>query len=197
MKRTSAFPVALAVSLCGLGCAVNLQHGQLLQPANARSGVVGYERLSDGLDGKVGWGRFTVFAIPIVPIYITGDDSDGAEQLMLQIRDALEQAGYRASVVSSGAASGPVLRCNVQKFEYMNYTWVFPIVPTWGSIQLTTSLVGPDGRILWTRSFSGSGSSLNFFNGYTSAAKKSMNQILNPMVEAFAAHDFYAALTQS
>jgi hypothetical protein len=84
----------------------------------------------------------------------------------------------------------------VNKFWFSNYTWLFPLVPTWGNIQLTLSLESPgNGTTLWTRDFAGSGTSFNFFNGYSGAANTALTKILNEMVQEFSSEQFYRALT--
>ncbi len=187
--------LVIGVALAGSGGSVNLGHGTLGAPPRRFTDTVQMARASEGIDGKVGWGRFTVFAIPIVPVYIEGN---GNEKVMDQIRDALQQVGYSPAFGSSGvAATGPVLKCKVNKFWFSNYTWLFPFVPTWGGIELTTNLVLPSGSTVWSRNFSGSGFTANFFNGYTSAANQSMTKILNDMVREFASDEFHRALTQS
>ena len=87
-----------------------------------------------------------------------------------------------------------MLTCSVKKFWFGNYTWLFPFVPTWGGVELNTSLVSPAGTVVWTRDFSGSGFSANFFDGYSGAAESSMTTILNAMVREFASDDFHQAL---
>lgn len=111
---------------------------------------------------------------------------------------ALAQVGYKVEVVETDAVPRePVLKCQVDRFYFNNYTWLAPIVPTWGSAALTTTLGSSDGRVLWSRSFKGRGVMLNFFNGYTSAANTSMQKILNKTVEAFASDEFRRALTST
>lgn len=60
---------------------------------------------------------------------------------------------------------------------------------------MTTTLLSPSGTALWSKSFKGSGFTLNFFDGYTSAARQSMNEILNEMVKEFSGDEFRKALT--
>ncbi|MGH8550390.1 MAG: hypothetical protein ACRERU_17685 [Methylococcales bacterium] len=134
----------------------------------------------------------TVFAIPVVPINIEGD---GNELVMQQIQDALKQVGYQVNFTDSEkTANGPTLKCKVNEFSFSTYTWMFPIIPTWGNITLKTDLVNPSGEILWSQEFEGDGFTLNFFNGYPSAAEPSMTEILDEMVKAFSSDALGAAL---
>lgn len=192
----AAFGCVLSLGvLMTSGCSVNLKHGALNAPSHTYSDQIATSKQTEGIDGKVGWGRFTAFYIPIVPVYIYGD-SNG--KVMEQILDALQQVGYKvAPTETPGPAGGPVLTCKVNRFWFNNYTWLFPIVPTWGSVDLTVSLVSPSGTTLWSNNFTGSGSTLNFFNGYSSAANQSMDKILNDMVSAFSSEEFHRALKQT
>jgi hypothetical protein len=192
--RGTLASVVIGTSLLASGCSVALRHGPLDAPARQYSDSIAMSQRSEGIDGKVGWGRGTVFYIPIVPVYI---DGDGNEKVMEQVRDALQQVGYKVSFVGVGtAAPGPVLKCQVRQFWFNNYTWLFPLVPTWGSIKLTATLVSPSGAVLWAGSFSGSGFTLNFADGYSTAANEAMTTILNDMVAAFSSDEFHRALTQ-
>ena len=190
--------VLAALALGTSGCAVALKHDALNAPGHSYNDPLATARLGKGIDGKVGWGRFTVFAIPIVPIYISGA-KDGNEQVADQVRDALRQVGYNVTVVDAlTSTTGPVLKCQVNKFWFSNYTWLFPIVPTWGSIDLTVSVEAPGSTTtLWTRGFSGSGSSLNFFDGYSSAANEALTKILKEMVTEFSSEQFHTAVTHT
>jgi hypothetical protein len=181
------------------GCTINMQHGQLHAPLMVRSGqvnvaasAIGSDKVPKGANGHVGWGRFTLFAIPVVPIHVEGD---GNAAIAEEIQEALKQAGYTPQSVGYGA-SGKVLECQVDKFKFNNYTWLFPIVPTWGSIQLDLNLKGPNQNAVWNRQYSASGATLNFFDGYTDSCKSAMTKILNQMVTDFAAQDFYDALNK-
>jgi hypothetical protein len=147
---------------------------------------------SEGIHGRVGWGRISLFYIPCVPIHIQGDAN---QEVMNQVRDALQQAGYKVSVVDAKAPAGtPELNCTVDTFWFNNYTWLFPFVPTWGDIDLTLRLQRLGGQVAWQENFHGHGWSANFFDGYSSAANEAMTTILNQMVDAFASDDFHKAL---
>lgn len=187
--------ILMMAVLVSSGCSVALKHHEPLGlPAQPYSDQVAVSRRAEGIEGKVGWGRFTVFYIPLVPIHIEGD---GNEQVMEQIRDALQQVGYRVTVVDSETPPPvPVLKCKVEKFWFNNYTWFLPIVPTWGEVRLTLSLLSRDGKLLWSRAFSGGGSTLNFTDGYSIAANESMQKILNDMVREFASQEFHRVLSQ-
>jgi hypothetical protein len=184
----------IGIALMTAGCSVALNHGELAAPQRTYTDPIQLSSRSEGINGKVGWGRITVFYIPCVPIHVQGN---GNEEVMNQIRDALQQAGYKVNVVETQSSPGaPVLKCKVTNFWFNNYTWLFPFVPTWGNIDLTVSLERPGGQTAWERDFHGHGWSANFFDGYSSAANKAMTSILNEMVVAFGSDDFHRALAQ-
>jgi len=194
--RTLGVLSTLAILMVTSGCSVSLKPQPLTSPVQTYSEQVAVSRRAEGIDGKVGWGRFTVFYIPLVPVYIEG--GDGNEQVMQQVGDALQQAGYKVAVVDGSEPSlpAPLLKCKVEKFWFNNYTWFFPVVPTWGEVRLTLSLFSKDGeKLLWSRSFSGDASTFNFTNGYSIAANKSMKIILDDMVREFASDEFHRALS--
>jgi hypothetical protein len=188
--------IALGIALLGIsGCSVALDHSVLESPPHTYSDPINVSSRSDGIHGRVGWGRITVFYIPCVPIHIQGD---GNEQVMEQVDAALQQAGYKTTVVETQAPGGaPVLKCKVDTFWFNNYTWLFPFVPTWGNIDMTLSLVRPGDQVVWVQSFHGDGFSANFFNGYSSAANKAMTQVLDEMVRAVASEEFHDILMQA
>ncbi|MBL9130970.1 MAG: hypothetical protein JNG86_07215 [Verrucomicrobiaceae bacterium] len=178
--------LAIAIAIAGTSCSINMQHKPLKDPAVRRSGAVSTALAATGIDGRVGWGTFTAFFIPIVPVHVEGD---GNRAVMSFVNEALKKAGYD---VRGGGSGGKVLQCDAN-LSYWNYTWLFPIVPTWGSSALNVSLV-ENGQVLWSKKFKGRGATLNFFNGYTSSNRQAMTKVLNEMVDAFASDDFRAAL---
>jgi hypothetical protein len=198
VKSQSFFSAAtLMVLMAVSGCSVALKPQPFTAPVQTYSDQIAVSRRAEGIDGKVGWGRFTVFYIPLIPIYIEG--GDGNEQVMQQVGIALQQAGYKVSVVDGADPSlpAPLLKCKIEKFWFNNYTWFFPIVPTWGEVRLTLNLFSRDGgKLLWSHSFSGDASTFNFTDGYSIAANKSMKIIVDDMVREFANADFLRALRQ-
>ncbi len=189
-RWTASLP--LVSSICLTGCSISqLQYSELQSPEILQSGsVYVQERASGFTGGRVGWGRITVFYIPIVPIRIRSDE---ASDLMQVVKDALTTAGYTTHSASDGQA-GPVLSAHVTHARFNNYTWLAPIVPTWGRINVTLTLESKGGEILWKNSFMGKGTTFNFFDGYNIAATKSITRLADSMVEAFASAEFQNAL---
>lgn len=201
IKRLLALPLLLTGLLSG-GCSIHqLTHDDLqavdtvASSEYTGSAVVLASSATGFTGGKVGWGRITPFAIPVAPVYIHGDEG---KQMMDNIGEALTVAGHQTrEVTAESDSTSPVLVCHVNKFRYSNYTYFAPIVPTWGKIDVTLQLQRSDGSIAWEQQFEGGGFTLNFTDGYNIAAKESMTELLNSMVDAFSGSDFKAALMAS
>lgn len=197
MKAQVLSIVAIALaSILSTGCTINqLEHSGLQPQAEPRTGTVALPNAAEGFTGgKVGWGRVTLFAIPVVPIYIQGDEST---QLMENIQEALALAGYdTVSTASDTYENQLVLTAKVNKTRYSNYTWLVPLVPTWGGMNVTLSLVNSNGDVTWSDDFEGSGFTMNFTDGYNIASRKSMTKMLDAMTTAFVSDEFYSALQQ-
>ncbi len=176
------------------GCSItSLQHDGLQEPTNLQSGVVNVAPRATGFSGgRVGWGRVTIFAIPVVPIHIKSDE---ASDVMDVVRDALITAGY-TTYLAGNSQQRPVLSAHVNKARFNNYTWILPIVPTWGRINVTLRLESASGQVLWENSFEGAGTTFNFTDGYNIAATKSVTRLANNMVEAFSDPEFITALAE-
>jgi len=193
-KRLTLAVVLAAALLAGSGCSVVLRDQPLASPPQTFSDPIAVRSHAEGIGQQVGWGRWTVFSLPFNAVHIIGD---GNEEVMKLIAGALRHCGYQVSVVSAQEkCEAPVLSCRSKKFWFNNYTWLFPIVPTWGGIILDVTLSSPDGAVLWNKEFTGKGSTLNFGNGYTIAANEAMKSILDQMVQEFTGAEFHGAVTR-
>ena len=193
-RRPLLFSIVIGTVLLCNGCSVALNHGDLVGATRTYSEPIDVSSRAEGIDGKVGWGRATLFYIPCVPVYIQGD---GNEKIMQQVRDALQETGYKVNVVETTVPThSRLLKAEIDTFWFNNYTWFFPFVPTWGDIDVTLSLQRPDSQIAWHERFHGHGFTINFFDGYSTAANEAMGNILNQMVQAFASEKFHDALVQ-
>jgi len=169
-----------------------LRHEGIESVGDTKSGAIAVADSATGLTGgRIGWGRLSLFYIPVAPIHIRGDES---VQMMNVVGDALLAAGYEVSKESKEESQIPVLRCHVNKARFNNYTWLAPIVPTWGGVDVRLSLDSPDGHTLWSRQLDGGGVTFNFFDGYDVVARKAITKLANQMAEAFSGDDFYQAL---
>src|SRR5207249_3965044 len=126
--------LSLATALAA-GCTTTLQHGRFNGTPPATKGSIGVSARAENMRSRIGWGTFTVFALPIAPVTVRGEPD---KELVNQIRDALEHCGYDVKLVENqSAAPGlPLLTCNVREFAFKNYTYFFPIVFNWGTIQM-------------------------------------------------------------
>jgi hypothetical protein len=186
--------LAMLLVLSLSGCSITqLQHTELQIPENLQSGQVYVEERATGFTGgRVGWGRVTVFSIPVVPIHI---HSDEAIDLMQVVQDSLSTAGYAAH--TAGSSQGEVvLAAHVNEVRFNNYTWFVPIIPTWGRISVTLTLESASGHVLWEKLFESKGTTYNFTDGYNIAATKIVTQLADNMVEAFTSLDFSQALAE-
>jgi hypothetical protein len=185
--------LAMCLDLCG--CSIALRHDPLVPPRQRFNDTVRTARQAEGIDREVGWGRFTIFYIPVVPVYI---DGDGNQEIMDQVRDALRQVGYSVVVADPPTLESDdlVLTCRIKDFWFNNFTALFPplLIPTWGEIRLEAALSSRNGSTVWSHEFEGSGFSINYLNGYTSAAGEAMTEILNHMVQVFSSDEFRSAL---
>jgi hypothetical protein len=194
MKRIKPIwiPLVVGVALLASGCTITPAHKPLKAPAKLSQGRVATAGTVTGIpDGKVGWGRITLFAIPVAPVHVEGDAS---RETMNFVRDALTTAGYTVNTVESGArAPGPVLAVGIREYKFNNYTWLAPLIFSWGRIELDATLRGADDHVLWTKSYLGKGTSLNITQGFTKSAEKCMTRVLDQMVVDFGTPAFAAA----
>jgi hypothetical protein len=110
------------------------------------------------------------------------------------VRDALTTAGYTVSTVETGArAPGPVLTVGIKQYKFNNYTWLAPLIFTWGRIELDASLRDADNHVLWSKSYLGKGTSVHITQGFTNSAAKCMTRVLDQMVVDFNTPAFAAA----
>lgn len=195
MKRISCFwiPVMVGVALLASGCTITPSHKELKSPATKAQGSVTTAASATGMPpGKVGWGRITLFAIPVAPVHVEGDAS---RDTMNFVRDALTTAGYTVNTLDGGAhAPGPVLTVGIKQYKFNNYTWLAPLIITWGRVELDATLRGTDDHVLWTKSYLGKGTSVHITQGFTNSAEKCMTRVLDQMVVDFSAPAFKSAL---
>jgi len=181
--------LTLAAGLLATGCATNLQHGTLNTPLGANKGPLGVIDHAQDMKNRIGWGTFTVFAIPVAPVTVNGVAD---KELMNQIKDAVAQAGYDVKMVDGPASAGslPVLSCKVEKFSFRNYTWLFPAVFNWGTIKLDVAVTAPDGKVLWSKTYTGKG---NGFYDFDTPVNNALTGILNELSADLSNADFKSA----
>lgn len=169
----------------GSGCSIALD----VQPSLGKSAVRKNapiarvaERATD-LPSRVGWGTFTVFAIPIAPVSIEGE---GDRQIMQAVGAALTRAGYRTQMEKKPGRE-PILRCKVEEFSFKNYTWLAPFwTPAWGSVRLALR-VEKNGDAEWERVASANGYDSRSLSG---AANVALESLITNMAAVFATREF-------
>jgi len=181
--------LALSLVLAATGCSVKFDPTIPPAPAGQPYGdSLAVEQAARGMPEVVGHGRFTVFAIEVAPV--TFSNGPGAEVFMDQIEQTFEAAGYQV-VDASSAAAVPRVECQIDEFDFSNYTWLFPIVPTWGGIDLTLRLVDASGNVPWEKSYSGS--SWNLWYSFSSAVNGAAEKILEQVAEDARGQEFRRA----
>src|SRR6185369_9456364 len=126
----------------------------------------------------------------IVPVHI--DNGPGELIVMHKIRETLANAGYH--VIDTTAGSDPStarLECDVKEFSFRNYTYFFPLVFTWGTVDLDMRLTDAAGRTLWEREYRGKGS--NLYYSFTAAANEAMENALTTFGRDLTDDAFYHA----
>lgn len=173
--------LALALSL-NVGCAVNLEHRPLAPVEQLQGGEIAVERSAGGMSERIGWGTITAFAIPVARVTVNGKAD---EALMLQIKSGLEHLGYSVRVVADAAEAPdlPLLSCQVKRFKFRNYTWLFPLVFNWGKIDLTMSLASAGQQPIWRRDIAARAGG---FYSFEKTVNKALTKVLDQMVRELA-----------
>ncbi len=194
MKRVNAvwIPVLVGAALLASGCSITPGHKELKSPATRAQGSIATAATATGMPaGRVGWGRISLFAIPVAPVHVHGDASS---ETMNFVREALTNAGYSVSTVDNGTSpQGPWLAVNVEQYKFNNYTWLAPLIFTWGSIELDVTLRDASEKVLWQKNYLGKGTSLHITEGFTNSAEKCMTRVLDQMIVDFSSAGFSGA----
>lgn len=191
MKLAMTQLIALlgATAILATGCTTTLQHGKFNDTACGPKGPVAVSARADKMQHRIGWGTFTVFAIPVAPVTVNGEPD---RELMNQLKEAVEHCGYQAKLVEDpvGAAGMPMLSCSVKKFKFRNYCWLFPLVFNWGTVSLDVSVKGSDGVNLWSKTYT---AKANGFYSFDLTVNKALTTVLNEMIADLSNTDFKAA----
>ena len=192
--RQQARGLQLIACLAICGCSVDLGHGPLVSPDRVQSGTVATYWRAGGQDFKLVGRAGPPFPLGLVlPGADIEIDGDGNERVGMQVRDALKLAGYTVTIVNRQLpVEGPVLDYRVTRFWFGNPTYV----PIAGKIELVADLVAPDNVVRWSRQFSGSGLTFNFWDGFSTAASGAITEIANDMVREFSGEEFRRAVAQ-
>lgn len=173
--------------LIGGGCGVNLHPDVGRQAGVSPRGEVATSHVARGVPDTIGYGTFTAFAIPVAPVRIT--NGAGNQLVMQAVRSALEAAGYR--VVDAGSDHGRALECRVTRFSFKNYTWLAPVVFTWGGIDLELEVLDANGHPVWQRAYTGKSTNLSY--SFEGAVNTSLRKIVDKAVADFQDSAFHNA----
>src|SRR4029077_10428465 len=202
--RSPMILLSSAIFLSLMGCVgsggtqVQIAHDALSTPTHSFSeSIVMQKSADDGrMGGRIGHATFSLFAIE------SGDVTSTVpltEEVATQVSQALESLGYQVTLVdSTHPAPNPSssLKVRINEFYFKNCNWLWPIVPTWGSIALELTLHNPDGRLVYEKLFSGSGNSFCLTGGsaFGAATKEALTKVLNKIVVACSSEEFRQAL---
>jgi len=187
--RFAKFSVLVIVLLFCCGCSVRLQPRVPTVEGCPGAGIsVAAEEAAKGMPDPIGHGTFTLFAIKVASVTVKGGEGDKA--VMNSIKETMKSGGYTV-VDSDESEEGPVLEVKVRDFDFTNYTWGFPIVPTWGKIRLEMALVSKDGQTKWRQDYSGG--SWNLWFSFSSAVNRSMAKVLTEFAEDMSKPEFRQA----
>lgn len=189
--KTSLALLLSAITLLSSGCTIKLQHDPLAPTTPVASTITTTAKSTGLRNGRVGWGRFSAFAIPVAPVHIRGDDN---EELMRQVHSALRHAGFDVQTEQQNAEADMVLHVHVKQISYSNYTWFVPFVPTWGDMDIEFSLKDRSGNSVWSQTYHGSGFTMNFTDGYTIAAAETLKEIFDQFIASTNSEAFRMAL---
>jgi hypothetical protein len=180
------------------GTQVQLAHDALSTPTQSFSESILMQKSADDdrMSSRIGHATFTLFAIESGDVTST---TPLTEEVVTHVRQALESLGYQVTLVdSTHPVPNPssILKVRINKYYFQNYNWLWPIVPTWGSIALELIIQNADGKASYQKSFSGSGNSycLTGECAFGVAMKEALTEVLNKIVEACSSDEFRHAV---
>jgi len=162
------------------------------------SGHIVLQKEADDLrenPGRIGNWTATLFAIETRSVEPT---SPLSIEVVMQVKKALESTGYQitlADAPSSILHPGPFLKIYIKEFYFRNYSWLLPLVRTWGDIALRLALENHEGTVLFDETFQQSGSSYRLFEGgFNQAIEEALTKVLNQIADASCTEEFRHAL---
>ena len=143
---------------------------------------------------RIGRATITLFAIPSGDIRM----KDPVEQEVIdEVEAGLQAAGFRVERVDAKTAPARSVAVTISKFSFSNYNWVWPIVPTWGDLEIGLSVKDGSGKTVYNRRFAGSGTSMCLLGNcaFTRATRSAMTAALEELIEAASTDEFRRAVT--
>lgn len=184
--RGAAF-ACVAAAIVTAGCTVTIPLSPKVDapPTRVTDGAaVAVAPKAQDVPTVIGRGTITVFAIPADSIQL--DPEHGAAQIMDGVREALRSAGY-TPVACADPPAGPFLTARITKAHFRNYTWLMPVILTWGTLRMSVVLAAPDGGTLWQRDYEGT---YKGAEGFSTAVNEAFGQILTHSANDFASPQF-------
>lgn len=185
---TLAFLVTLGSTACvGIGGErIDLSHEQLARPSEPVTGRICTARAaSDFRSTASRIGRSTITLFAITSGSVTTISSVG-EEVTNQVKDALEDVGYEVQLIDAVTppeCTAPLLLVIVNDIDFVNYNWVWPIVPTWGNIEIKLQAHDVQGVLSYEKTLKGSGSSMCLKGScaFENATQEAMTEILKQL----------------
>ena len=178
------------------GETIRLSHDDLGKPQSQFSETLNLKNPVEDLRldrRRIGRATFTVFAITSGSIR-TQESIE--EEVLNEVKLALEAGGYPIKVVRGQAqtdGSAPtILKAAVHRLYFKNYNWLFPLVPTWGDIEISLRVENASGERVFRRSFIGSGSSFQLIghDAFETATKEAMTEICQQIRDMARSEEF-------
>ena len=201
-KKSPTVVLSSVMLLSLMGCVgfggnrIDLAHDTLLTPKQRLSESIAMQKSAEDrrpAGEPIGHATMTVWAVESGSVTTTDPVAEG---VVMQVKQALESIGYQVTLVDSAhPVPNPsnILKVNMKEFNFKNYNGFWPIVPTWGSIELGLTIENPDGKVLYEKSFQGGGNSycLTSECAFGTATKEAMTEVLNKIVEEFSGEAFH------
>jgi hypothetical protein len=145
---------------------------------------------------RIGRATFTAFAISTGSITTSSPVED---EIAREVKEAFEASGYKTALLTDGTlrvAANPLIKISINEFWFRNYNWLFPLVPTWGDLEITLAVENGAGKKLFERSLKGSGSSLCLQGNcaFEAAVGSAMTEVSNQIREMALSEEFRLAL---
>jgi len=191
-----------------------VSHGQLAPPLHpARLALAVGDLAKDGRfqpfspPERIGQHTSTALGIPVGEVRAP---EPLCEILRPCMRQCLELSGYRlvdadpearqaegdARAHPSAAATGPVLRGRIRKFEFTDYAWFWPMRAEPGQIEYELTLKDPGGEEIWSRRIVADAGGGRYCqeDGFEPLIHRAVTDLLNQVIDAVSSDEFKLAL---
>ncbi len=192
--------VMIFIWLTGCGGVIPLTHHPLNSPKQQFSDVLLLqESVNDVREDQNAIGRTTITVFAITSGYIH-TQTEFKQKIVELVSQALETIGYHVNIVGLKGISttnSPIVKIEVDEFWFKDYTYFWPIVPTWGSIGLSLIVERPNGQIIFNQTFAGKGNSFCLLAdecAFKTATSEALTDVLNQIVQELSGKKFHSAL---